>query len=62
MEKGPWKAALKKYTNKPKAGIAGFCTGCDQDIPGKPGVKHQAVLKHHMFQLCDLYPWSKNKK
>ena len=46
-----------------KTEIAGVCPACEKEVEGRRGLKKEAVLRHHMFQICIDYPWSikKNK-
>ena len=40
-------------------GPAGKCLVCQEEVPGRRGIKKAAVMHHHLFNMCKVYPWSK---
>ena len=59
FDREEWKKMVSKYVRQDKTDIAGKCPICKEEVESRRGLVKEAVVKHHMFNLCKEYPWSK---
>ena len=50
---------MSKNVRLDKSDIAGKCPVCKEEVESRRGLVKEAVVKHHMFNLCKEYPRSK---